>query len=41
LRWVTDSQKNVTQLLKELDIETFQQFDTGKKILEHNGLIKQ
>jgi monoamine oxidase len=34
---VTDSQKNVTALLKDLNIETYKQFADGKKVLELNG----
>jgi monoamine oxidase len=36
-QWVTDSQKNITKLLKEFDIDTYYQYDTGKKALETNG----
>jgi monoamine oxidase len=36
-QWVTDSQKNVTKLMRELNIETFKQFTTGNKVLESNG----
>ena len=35
-QWVTDTQKNITKLLAELGIETYRQFDVGKKILETN-----
>jgi monoamine oxidase len=36
-QWVTDSQKNVTKLMKELNIETYKQFTTGNKVLESCG----
>jgi monoamine oxidase len=36
---VTDSQRNVTKLIKELGIETYRQYDDGKKLLESNGKI--
>lgn len=34
---MTDSQKNVTKILKDLNIETYKQFADGKKVLEING----
>lgn len=30
-QWVTDTQETITALLKELNIETYPQFDTGKQ----------
>lgn len=36
---VTDSQRNVTKLMNELGIETYRQYDDGKKLLESNGKI--
>jgi monoamine oxidase len=36
-QWVGDYQRNITNLLKELDIETYKQYDDGKKLLESNG----
>ena len=36
-QWVTDSQKNVTKLLRDFNIETYKQFTTGNKVLESNG----
>ena len=38
-QWVTDSQEVVTKLINELNIETYTQFDTGRKLLEYNGQI--
>jgi monoamine oxidase len=38
-QWVGDSQQNITRLLKELNISTYKQFDTGKKRLEINGKL--
>lgn len=38
-QWVTDSQTNITKLINELGIETYRQFDTGKKVLETNRKI--
>jgi monoamine oxidase len=38
-QWVTDTQKNITRLLNEFNIETYSQFDDGKKILESNGKV--
>ena len=36
---VTHTQKNITKLLNELNIETYRQYDTGNKLLEANGQI--
>ncbi len=36
-QWVCDKQANVTKLLKDLNIDTYQQFRTGKKVFEANG----
>lgn len=37
---ITDSQKNIGKLLKRFNVDTYKQFDTGKKILESNkGLL--
>ncbi len=38
-QWVTDTQKNVTRLMKELGIETYKQYTDGKKVLESNGKV--
>lgn len=38
-QWVTDSQLNMTKLLKELGLETYQQYNDGNKLLESNGKI--
>ena len=38
-QWVTDSQQNVTKLMKEFNIETYKQFTDGKKVLESNGKV--
>ncbi|CAF1040430.1 unnamed protein product [Brachionus calyciflorus] len=38
-QWVSDSQENVTRLMKELNIQTYRQFDDGLKLLEANGNI--
>jgi monoamine oxidase len=34
---VGDYQKNITRLINELGMETYKQFDDGKKLLESNG----
>jgi monoamine oxidase len=40
-QWVSDTQETITPLLKELNIETFPQFDTGKKqVIILWGIIK-
>jgi len=40
-QWVSDTQETITPLLKELNIETFPQFDTGKKqVIFLWGIIK-
>lgn len=36
---MTDTQTNITRLLNELNLETYIQYDTGKKILEASGKI--
>ena len=36
---MTDDQKNITKLLNELEIETYKQFITGKKIMEIKGKL--
>lgn len=38
-QWVTDTQVNITRILNELNLETYVQFDTGKKILETTGKV--
>lgn len=38
-QWVGEMQKNVNRLMKELGIETYRQYDEGKKLLESNGKI--
>jgi hypothetical protein len=38
-QWVTDEQKNISNLLTELNIETYKQFDSGKKIMETKGKL--
>jgi monoamine oxidase len=38
-QWVTDTQKNITRLLNELALETYTQYDTGRKLLELNGKL--
>lgn len=38
-QWVTDTQTHVTKLLKELNIETYRQFDKGTNVLESNGKL--
>ncbi|CAF0983015.1 unnamed protein product [Didymodactylos carnosus] len=39
-QWVTDTQKNVTQLLKELGLETYKQYHKGKSIVEINTCVQ-
>ena len=39
-QWVTDTQANVTKLIKEFNIETYHQFDEGKKVLECDGKLE-
>lgn len=36
---MTDTQTNITRILKELNLESYVQFDTGKKILETGGKV--
>lgn len=36
-QWCGESQKNLLALLNELNVETYRQYDTGKKMLESNG----
>jgi len=36
-QWVADTQEVITGLLKELNIDTYPQYDTGTKILECDG----
>ncbi len=38
-QWVCDSQKKVTNLLNELNIETYRQFDDGRKMLLTNSVL--
>lgn len=38
-QWVADTQLNITQLLNELNLETYHQFQDGKKVLESNGKL--
>ena len=38
-QWVTDSQKNVTKLMRELNVETYKQYTKGNKVLEANGKV--
>jgi monoamine oxidase len=38
-QWVCQSQKNVIKLINELNIETYRQYDDGKKLLEANGKV--
>jgi monoamine oxidase len=38
-QWVCQSQKNVLKLMNELNIETYRQYDDGKKLLEANGQV--
>ena len=36
---MTDEQKNITKLMNELNIETYNQYTTGKKIMETKGKL--
>ncbi len=36
-QWVADTQEVITEILKELKIETYPQYDTGTKIIECDG----
>jgi monoamine oxidase len=38
-QWVTDTQTNITRIIKELNLECYVQFDGGKKILESGGKV--
>ena len=38
-QWVTDTQIYVTEIIKELKLETYKQYDDGTNILETNGSI--
>jgi monoamine oxidase len=38
-QWVTDTQTNITRILNELEIETYKQYDSGRKVLEANGKL--
>jgi monoamine oxidase len=38
-QWVTDTQQIITQLITELGLETYGQFDSGTKILEYDGKV--
>ena len=40
-QWVGASQKNVMKLINELNVETYRQFTTGKKLLELNGQVSE
>ena len=38
-QWVTDTQTYITQIIKDLKLETYKQYDEGTKVLETNGDI--
>lgn len=38
-QWITDSQTNITRIVKELGLESYRQHDKGKKVLETDGKI--
>lgn len=38
-QWVTDTQENITRILNELKLETYTQFDSGRKVLETCGKV--